>query len=45
MRVIETGAINGLIVFLFVLIFGTFWRFLSLKWASTALGQAMAFAY
>lgn len=45
MRRIEGGAINGLVIFLFVLIFGTFWRFLSIRFANTAIGQAMAFAY
>lgn len=42
---IEAGALNGLIIFLFVLIFGTFWRFLSFRFKDTPMGQAMAFAY
>lgn len=42
---IEAGALNGLIIFLFVLIFGTFWRYFSLQFANTAIGKAMAFAY
>lgn len=42
---IEAGALNGLIIFLFVLIFGSFWRFLSLTYKDTPWGQAMAFAY
>lgn len=45
MQRIQGGALNGLIIFLFVLIFGSFWRFLSLKYANTAIGQAMAFSY
>lgn len=45
MRKLEASALNGLIIFLFVLIFGSFWRFLSLRFKDTPAGQAMAFAY
>lgn len=28
-----------------IIIFGFFWRFLSIKWSDNALGKAMAFIY
>lgn len=42
---IHIGVLWGFLVFLNVIVFGFFWRFLSMKYHNTALGQAMAFIY
>lgn len=42
---VHLGVLFGATVFLNVIIFGFFWRFLSMKYHNTALGQAMAFIY
>ena len=42
---IHIGVLYGLTVFLNVIVIGFFWRFISMKYHATALGQAMAFIY
>lgn len=42
---VHLGFLDGLIVFLFVLLFGTGWRLLAARWHERPIGQAMAFAY
>jgi len=42
---IHLSFIDGLITFLFVLLFGTAWRLLASRLHDRPIGQAMAFAY
>jgi len=42
---IHIGVLFALMSFLNVIVIGFFWRFASMKYHSTALGQAMAFIY
>lgn len=42
---VHIGLILGITSFLNVIIIGTFWRLISMKFHDTALGQAMAFMY
>lgn len=42
---IHIGVLMALTTFLNVIVIGFFWRFLSMKYHATPLGQAMAFIY
>lgn len=42
---VHVGVLFGLVSFLNVLIFGFFWRYASMKYHNTPVGQAMAFVY
>lgn len=42
---IHVGVLMALTTFLNVIVIGFFWRFLSMKYHATPLGQAMAFIY
>lgn len=42
---LHAGVLEGLNIWLAVLVFGFFWRYLSMKWHDKPIGQAMAFIY
>lgn len=42
---IHVGVLFGLMVWLNVIVIGFFWRFISMKFHASPLGQAMAFIY
>lgn len=42
---VHVGILKGLLTFLDVIIFGFFWRLISMSNADTSVGQAMAFIY
>ena len=42
---VHVSAVSGLITFLYVLIFGFFWRFVAMRLAGTRTGEAMAFVF
>lgn len=42
---VHIGILLALINFANILILGFFWRFISMKYHSTPVGQAMAFVY
>lgn len=42
---VHVSAVSAFVAFLSVLIFGFFWRLVSMKLAGNKLGEAMAFLY
>lgn len=42
---IHASALDALVVFAYLVIFGFIWRFLSARWSERPVGKAMAFIY